>query len=95
MNEDKLIDKFGAIIDEFLKENEIIMQVTMPEKSDVPEVVDNTGGGAVMQFYIITKTLPILLNELTKQVGELEVEPMLDDIFEILKSEVLDMKGKE
>ena len=88
-----LIDKFGEVIDEFLTENEIFMQILMPKGSYVPEIEDNTGGGAVIQLYIIMKALPVVFDNLTKSCGEIDREGFLDEIWELLKTEVLSKGG--
>ena len=92
MNE-TLLDKFGEIVDEFLKKNEIIMQIRMPENEDCIEIKDNTGGGPTIQLYIVMKALPAILNELTRTVGELDVEGFLDSIWELIKEETLELRG--
>jgi len=93
MSEDRLIEKFGAVIDEFLEENEIVMQIKMPENSMIPEVRDNSGFGAVVQFYIVTKALKEILKEMTENLGEIDKRPMLEEICKVLVNEV--MEGEE
>ena len=51
------LDSFGGIIDAFLKENAIQMLLTMPEGTLDVQVQDNTGLGAVVQFYILLQSI--------------------------------------
>lgn len=88
------IEKFGEIMDDFLKDNHVIMQIEMPEGSDVPEVKDNTGCGPGIQFYMLLKAMPYMLDEMISVTGDLEVEGFLDGVLELVKKDVLDMRNK-
>lgn len=90
-----VLDKFGAIMDEFIKENEIIMQVKMPEGSIEPEIRDNVGLGPVTWLYIVLNTLPKIFDQLTKDVGDLDVDKFLDSVWEMLKAEVMEKRGEK
>lgn len=37
------LDTFGEIMDKFLFENEVVLQVRLPENSEEAKVVDNVG----------------------------------------------------
>ena len=91
------LDTLGEIMDEFLFENEIILQVTLPQNSENAELIDNVGAGATMQFYIITKALIQVLNDMEKtfdRIGGADMDKILDEILELVKRDVKNMRGK-
>lgn len=92
-----LLDKFGNIMDEFLEENEIIMQIKMPKGTIEPEIKDNMGEklGPVVWLYIVLNTLPMIFDKLTKDVGDIDAEGFLDSIWDMLKAEVMERRGAE
>ena len=51
------LDSFGEVIDEFLKDNVIQMLLTIPAGTMGVQVRDNTGMGAVVQFYILLQSI--------------------------------------
>lgn len=51
------LDSFGEMIDEFLKDNVIQMLLTIPAGTMDVQVRDNTGMGAVVQFYILLNAI--------------------------------------
>lgn len=51
------LEKFGEIIDNFLKENHVQMLIEMPEGTLEPIVKDNIGAGAVMKFYFLLNAI--------------------------------------
>lgn len=91
------LDTLGEIMDEFLFENEIILQVTLPPNSENAELIDNVGAGATMQFYIITKALTQVLNDMEKtfdRIGGADMDKILDEILELVKRDVKNMRKK-
>ena len=52
------LDKFGEIIDNFLKDNNIAMWITVPEGTLDPVIKDNTGMGPVIKFYQMCRKTP-------------------------------------
>ncbi len=88
------LDSFGEIIDGFLKENEIQMLLTMPEGSDDLQIMDNTGMGCVVQFYILLNAIKPIIADLQKQGGidpkSSEWEKVVDTLLGMVKREVMD-----
>lgn len=97
------IDKFGEIIDNFLKESAVGMFLNFKEGTLVPEIEDNHGLGPVMNLYMLMHAIKVVIKELVEIEGPLQIDKdrlpdMLDNLMEIIKSEILsDYKeeGKE
>ena len=68
MNEFNL-DKFGEIMDDFLKENEIRMLITLPEGSIEPVVEENVGLGSTVHFYILLNSIGTVCEQMQKDMG--------------------------
>lgn len=97
MDKKKLdIDTFGEIIDEFLKNNPVRMVVDLPEGKDIPEIIDNTGMGPVIQFYLLLKALKVCLSEFIEVVNpdKKKVPEMLDAMLEMVRHECLEGKNE-
>lgn len=91
------LDTFGEMMDRFLFENEVVLQVRLPENSEEAKVVDNVGAGATMQFYIVTKALARVIGNMEKDfeiIGGVDIDRMLDEILELVKRDVKNMRGK-
>lgn len=93
------LDTFGEIVDEFLKENEIQMLITIPKGSITPEVRDNVGLGPVVHFYILLKALTTVVKEtvdvMSIDAGSPEWEHTVDAILSLVKQDIMDSKPKE
>lgn len=93
------LDTFGEIMDEFLKENEIQMLITLPEGSETPEIESNTGLGPVVHFYILLKALTTVVKEtvdaMSINAGSPEWEHTVDAILSLVKQDIMDSKPKE
>ena len=89
------IDEFGAVMDKFLEENEIWMGITLPEGTTDPEIKDNVGAGPVMQLYIVANTLPKIIGNIIRSMGDMDVEQAIDGIFELIKRDIMDQMGQE
>ena len=93
------LDTFGEIVDEFLKENEIQMFITIPKGSITPEVRDNVGLGPVVHFYILLKALTTVVKEtvdvMSIDAGSPEWEHTVDAILSLVKQDIMDSKPKE
>lgn len=63
------IEKFGEIMDEFLKENEIQMLFTMPKGTLDVEVRDNANLGSVVQFYIVLNSITKICSNMKDAMG--------------------------
>lgn len=91
------LDTFGEIMDKFLFENEVVLQVRLPENSEEAKVVDNVGAGATMQFYIVTKALAQVIGNMEKdfeRIGGADMDKILDEILELVKRDVKNMREK-
>lgn len=90
MSEKLTIEKFGEIMNDFLKENKINMLITLPEGSIEPQIQDNIAMGCVVQFYILLATLQTVFKEMfrTMNLDETEEENLIDLMMEMVKGEV-------
>lgn len=93
MSEKLTIEKFGEIMDDFLRENEINMLITLPEGSIEPRIQDNTGMGWVVQFYILLAALPPVFKGMFEMM-ESEKESLIDGMLELVKNELMEQEGK-
>ena len=86
-------------MDEFLKENEIQMLITIPEGSITPETMDNVGLGPIVHFYILLKALTTVVKEtvdaMSINAGSPEWEHTVDAILSLVKQDIMDSKPKE
>lgn len=79
------LDKFGEIIDNFLKDNNVAMLINVPKGTLDPVIKDNTGMGSVIKFYIllialksIGKQLRSDMNIASKEEWERAIAGILD-----------------
>ena len=63
------LDKFGEIMDDFLKKNEIQMLITLPKGSIEPVVEDNVGLGSTVHFYILLNSIGTVCQQMQKDMG--------------------------
>ena len=92
------LDKFGEIIDNFLKENRVQMLIEIPEGTLKPIVKDNIGAGAVMKFYFLLKAISAVGKELKKEMGYDNTgdwEYVVDEILKLVKAELVEEKQDE
>ena len=68
MNELNL-DKFGEIMDDFLKTNKICMMITLPKGSIGPVVKDNVGLGSTVHFCILLNSIGTVCKQMLKDIG--------------------------
>lgn len=87
------IDTFGKIIDEFLKENEIGMLITLPKgsfeaKIDFPAMENNP----IMELYIMLHALKKVINDIfiLDIMDETKKSECLDGIFKMMKADILE-----
>ena len=99
MNKTLDLDTFGDLMDEFIKQNEINMLLTIPEGSMEVKVQDNVNAGGVMQFYIALNAIPhiaVAMKEDMKRGGlELDKdkwEDVVDSLLSLLKTELMEQK---
>ena len=87
------LDTFGEIVEEFLKENEIQMLITIPKGSITPEMRDNVVLGPVVRFYILLKALTTVAKEtvdaMNINTGSPEWEHTVDTILSLVKQDIM------
>lgn len=87
------LDKFGEIIDNFLKDNDIAMWITVPEGTLDPVIKDNTGMGPVIKFYILLIALKAIGKQLRSDMGitsQEKWEGAIDGILELVKNDLME-----
>lgn len=87
------LDSFGAIMDDFITENECQMLITFPEKSSEPVIRDNIGLGPVLGFYFILKAIRPIFNDLIEQLGgrkNSDVEGLVDMMLKLVRDELME-----
>ena len=99
MNRTLNLDTFGEIMDEFIKQNEIHMLLTIPEGSMEVKVQDNVNAGGVMQFYIalsaishIAMTMKEDMKRVDLELDENKWEDVVDSLLSLLKLELMKQK---
>lgn len=92
MDEKLTIERFGEIMDDFLKENEINMLLTLPEGTIEPKISDNTGMGCIVQFYILLAALPEVFEKLFEVLllDKNKKEELVDDMLGMVKKELIE-----
>ena len=87
------LDTFGEIMDKFIKDAHIQLLIDMPEGTTDAELKDNTGMGAVMQFYIILNAVEKVYKTMVEdmQLDDSD-DTLIDSLLMLLKESV---KGKE
>lgn len=87
------LDKFGEIIDNFLKDNNISMLIEVPEGTLNPVIKDNTGMGPVIKFYILLIALKAIGKQLRSDMGitsQEEWEGAIDGILKLVKNDLME-----
>ena len=84
--EEMNLDKFGEIMDDFLKKNEIRMLITLPEGSIEPVVEDNVDLGSTVHFYILLNSIGTVCQQIQKDMGiDNKSEEWANVVHELLK----------
>lgn len=87
------LDKFGEIIDNFLKDNDIAMWITVPEGTLDPVIKDNTDMGPVIKFYILLIALKAIGKQLKSEMGITSQEEWgkaIDGILKLVKKDLME-----
>ena len=80
------LDKFGEIMDDFLKKNEIRMLITLPEGSIEPVVEDNVDLGSTVHFYILLNSIGTVCQQMQKAMDiDKKSEEWANVVHELLK----------
>lgn len=89
------IDKFGEVVDKFLKENATQIILTFPENTLEPEIISNVKMGPVIDMYLLVYGLRKTLNDLfaMKVMDKDKKEACLDGVLELIKADIL--KGEK
>lgn len=90
------LEKFGEIIDNFLKENHIQMLIEIPEGTLEPDVTDNVGLGSVTKFYILLNSLSAIGKEMEKDMhisseDKEDWEKVVDGILDMVKNDLMEV----
>ena len=89
------LDKFGEIMDDFLKKNEIKMLVTLPEGSIEPVVEDNVGLGSTVHFYILLNSIATVCQQMQKDMGidkaSAEWANVAHELLKMVEAELLEV----
>lgn len=93
------LETFGEIMDKFIEDYNIQLVVEIPEGSSEPSVIDNTGLGSVMQFYILLSAMEKVIPEVLRMADTDpdKYEQLIDSILELMKEDIMDVlkSGKE
>ena len=88
------LDKFGEIMDDFLKKNEIGLLVTLPEGSIEPVVEDNVGLGSTVHFYILLNSIGTVCEQMQKDMGidkaSVEWANVVHELLKMVEAELLE-----
>ena len=87
------IDSFGEIMDQFLKDNDICMLLTLPEGTLDVQVQDNVHLGSIVQFYILLNAIEPICDAMLKDMGidrkSAEWEKVVDTLLGMIKDEII------
>ena len=89
------LDKFGEIMDEFIRKSSVGLLVSKKEDSEKWEVT-GAGCGAVMDFYIFLNAMePIFLQMLEEMHHQIDVEELAKVLTELIKETMIGAAKKE
>lgn len=89
------LDKFGELMDDFLKKEEVCMLVKLPEGTLEAEVEDNIGAGSVMQFYFLLQDFESIGKQMRSDMEIKEKndwESVVDGLLKILREDLLEVE---
>lgn len=101
MNEEKVTDEMllelGQKLDNWMKEEEIVLTIRIPAGTDEQEVTLNTGGNALIESNIL---MTAFSNAYLRMYEELPLkedskEELLDEIFDMMKRNILEALQEE
>lgn len=88
------LDTFGEIMDQFLKDNEVCMLLTLPEGTLDVQVQDNVHLGSIVQFYILLNAIKPICDAMLKDMGidrkSTEWEKVVDTLLGMIKDEMME-----
>lgn len=81
-------------MDQFLKDNEICMLLTIPEGTLDVQVQDNVHLGSIVQFYILLNAITPICDAVLKDMGidrkSTEWEEVADTLLGMIKDEIME-----
>lgn len=98
--EELMLDLFGEIMDQLLKDNEVCMLLTLPEGTLDVQVQDNVNFGIVVRFYILLNAIKPICDAVLQDMGidrkSTEWEEVADTLLGMIKGEIMggDADGK-
>lgn len=98
--EELMLDLFGEIMDQVLKDNEVCMLLTLPEGTLDVQVQDNVHLGSVVPFYILLNAIKPICDAVLEDMGidrkSTEWEEVADTLLGMIKDEIMggDADGK-
>ena len=90
------LEKFGEIMDDFLKDNHVQMLIDMPEGTLDPVVKDNVNAGPVVKLYFLLNAISAVCKDLKSciDINEKENpedwEKTVDAILNLVKAELME-----
>lgn len=87
------LDKFGEIIDNFLKDNNVSMLINVPEGTLDPVIKDNADMGPVIKFYILLIALKSIGKQLRSDmniVSQEEWERAIAGILDLVRRDLME-----
>lgn len=90
------LEKFGEIMDNFLKENHVQMLIDIPEGTLEPEVKDNINLGSVTKLYLLLHAFEAIGKEMKKDMNiasdnREEWEKVVDGILDMVKADLMEV----
>ena len=95
MREEDLIDKFGAVVDDIIKEEHVGMVIDFPAGSMDPDIkssFEKMGEGrSIFELYILLHAIKKSIENILSlgYMDETKKAEMLDSILEIIRNDVL------
>ena len=87
------LDKFGEIMDNFLKDNDVSMLINIPDGTLDPIIKDNVGMGSVIRFYILLIALESIGKQLRSDMGialQEEWERAIAGILDLVRRDLME-----
>lgn len=90
------IDRFGEIMDKFLKENDIKMLIEMPKGTLKAEVRNNCEMPGVVDLYILLNALPSVFETVFDQIendNKTNQRDIVHDMMKMVENELIERLG--
>ena len=89
------LDRIGEVMDEFIRENEISMLITMPKGTQEPEIKSNVGDlGPVCHLYFLLAAMGNTMEDMIEMFdavehGEFNREQFVDGMLDMIRENLL------